>query len=72
MCHSWWYVPERLMQRSRLLLLVGRTLMTGFVARACIIDVGGTDVLAVLKALWAYQSWCDPKHLHTLVKLYDT
>ena len=43
------------MQRSRLLLLVDRTLVSGFVAGACIIDVSGTDVLAVLKALWAYQ-----------------
>jgi hypothetical protein len=33
------------------LLLVDRTLLTGFVAGACTIDVSGMDVLAVLEAL---------------------
>jgi len=54
MCHLWWYVPECLVQRRRLLLLSECQLMTFFIAKACITDGGGTDVLAVLKALWAY------------------
>ena len=48
MCHLWWYVPECLVQRSRLLLLSERQLMTFFIAKACITYGGGTDVLAVL------------------------
>ena len=40
------------MQHSRLLLLGDRLLILGFVAGACIIDVGGSrDALAVLEAL---------------------
>ena len=49
------YVLECLMQRSRLYLLGGHTMMASSIAGVCITDVGGEDVLAVLKALWAFR-----------------
>ena len=55
MCYVRWYVLECLMQRSRLHLLGGHTMMASVVAGVCNMDVGGKDVQAVLKALWAYR-----------------